>query len=105
MVGEAIAAHPGVDMVSFTGSTRAGRRVSELASATVKPVAMELGGKSPNLILDDADLEAGGPRRGRQVLPQLRPDVQRADPDAGAAEKLREAERARRQRGGGLYSR
>jgi len=56
VVGEAIAAHPGVDMVSFTGSTRAGRRVSELASATVKPVAMELGGKSPNLILDDADL-------------------------------------------------
>jgi acyl-CoA reductase-like NAD-dependent aldehyde dehydrogenase len=43
-------------MVSFTGSTRAGRRVSELASATVKPVAMELGGKSPNVILDDADL-------------------------------------------------
>jgi acyl-CoA reductase-like NAD-dependent aldehyde dehydrogenase len=55
-VGEAIAGHPGVDMVSFTGSTRAGRRVSELASATVKPVAMELGGKSPNVMLDDADL-------------------------------------------------
>src|SRR6185295_1903055 len=61
VVGEAIAAHPGVDMVSFTGSTRAGRRVSELASATVKPVAMELGGKSPNLILDDADLEKAVP--------------------------------------------
>ncbi|HEY2717798.1 MAG TPA: aldehyde dehydrogenase family protein [Solirubrobacterales bacterium] len=56
VVGEAIAAHPGVDLVSFTGSTRAGRRVSELAAATVKPVAMELGGKSPNVILDDADL-------------------------------------------------
>jgi aldehyde dehydrogenase (NAD+) len=56
VVGEAIAEHPGIDMVSFTGSTRAGKRVSELASATVKPVAMELGGKSPNLILDDADL-------------------------------------------------
>ncbi len=56
VVGEAIAGHPGVDMISFTGSTRAGRRVSELASATVKPVAMELGGKSPNVILDDADL-------------------------------------------------
>ncbi len=61
IVGEAIAGHPGVDMVSFTGSTRAGRRVSELASATVKPVAMELGGKSPNLILDDADLEKAVP--------------------------------------------
>jgi acyl-CoA reductase-like NAD-dependent aldehyde dehydrogenase len=57
VVGEAIAAHPGVDMVSFTGSTRAGRRVSELASERVKPVALELGGKSPNVILDDADLE------------------------------------------------
>jgi acyl-CoA reductase-like NAD-dependent aldehyde dehydrogenase len=61
VVGEALAAHPGVDMVSFTGSTRAGRRVSELASATVKPVAMELGGKSPNVILDDADLEKAVP--------------------------------------------
>jgi acyl-CoA reductase-like NAD-dependent aldehyde dehydrogenase len=57
VVGEAIAAHPGVDMVSFTGSTRAGRRVSELAAERVKPVALELGGKSPNVILDDADLE------------------------------------------------
>ncbi len=61
VVGEAIAADPGVDMVSFTGSTRAGRRVSELAAATVKQVAMELGGKSPNLILDDADLEKAVP--------------------------------------------
>jgi acyl-CoA reductase-like NAD-dependent aldehyde dehydrogenase len=61
VVGEAIAAHPGIDMVSFTGSTRAGKRVSELASATVKPVAMELGGKSPNLILDDADLARAVP--------------------------------------------
>jgi aldehyde dehydrogenase (NAD+) len=61
VVGEAIAAHPGVDMVSFTGSTRAGRRVSELAAATVKPVAMELGGKSPNVILEDADLSKAVP--------------------------------------------
>jgi acyl-CoA reductase-like NAD-dependent aldehyde dehydrogenase len=56
VVGEAIAAHPDVDMVSFTGSTRAGKRVSEVASSTVKRVALELGGKSPNVILDDADL-------------------------------------------------
>ena len=61
VVGEAIAAHPQVDLVSFTGSTRAGKRVSELASATVKPVAMELGGKSPNVILDDADLARAVP--------------------------------------------
>lgn len=57
VVGEAIAAHPDVDMVSFTGSTRAGKRVSELAAQTVKRVALELGGKSPNIILEDADLE------------------------------------------------
>ncbi|HTR73634.1 MAG TPA: aldehyde dehydrogenase family protein [Solirubrobacterales bacterium] len=61
VVGEALAGHPGVDLVSFTGSTRAGRRVSELAAATVKPVAMELGGKSPNVILDDADLSRAVP--------------------------------------------
>jgi acyl-CoA reductase-like NAD-dependent aldehyde dehydrogenase len=51
-----MAAHPGIDMISFTGSTRAGKRVSEVASGTVKRVALELGGKSPNVILDDADL-------------------------------------------------
>jgi aldehyde dehydrogenase (NAD+) len=57
VVGEAIAAHPDVDMVSFTGSTRAGKRVSEVAAANVKRVALELGGKSANVILPDADLE------------------------------------------------
>jgi aldehyde dehydrogenase (NAD+) len=61
VVGEALAGHPGVDFVSFTGSTRAGRRVSELAAATVKPVAMELGGKSPNVLLDDADFARAVP--------------------------------------------
>jgi aldehyde dehydrogenase (NAD+) len=61
VVGEAIAAHRDVDMVSFTGSTRAGRRVSELAAATVKRVALELGGKSANVILGDADLAQAVP--------------------------------------------
>ncbi|WP_017583503.1 aldehyde dehydrogenase family protein [Nocardiopsis valliformis] len=56
VVGEAIAAHPKVDMVSFTGSTRAGTRVSQVAAETVKRVALELGGKSPNVILPGADL-------------------------------------------------
>lgn len=60
-VGEAIASHPDVDLISFTGSTRAGRRVSELASNTVKRVSLELGGKSPNILLDDADLTAAVP--------------------------------------------
>lgn len=57
VVGEALASHPDVDMISFTGSTRAGKRVSELAAQNVKRVALELGGKSANIILDDADLE------------------------------------------------
>ncbi|MGH3102369.1 MAG: aldehyde dehydrogenase family protein, partial [Thermoleophilia bacterium] len=57
VVGEALVSHPDTDMVSFTGSTRAGRRVSELAAQAPKPVSLELGGKSPNVILDDADLE------------------------------------------------
>ncbi|MGH9133490.1 MAG: aldehyde dehydrogenase family protein, partial [Ilumatobacteraceae bacterium] len=54
-VGEALAAHPDVDMISFTGSTRAGKRVAEVAASTVKRVALELGGKSANIVLDDAD--------------------------------------------------
>ncbi len=57
VVGEAIASHPDVDMVSFTGSTAAGKRVAALAAQTVKKVALELGGKSANVILDDADFE------------------------------------------------
>jgi aldehyde dehydrogenase (NAD+) len=61
VVGEAIASDPDVDMVSFTGSTRAGKRVSELASQSVKRVALELGGKSPYVILDDADLSKAVP--------------------------------------------
>jgi aldehyde dehydrogenase (NAD+) len=61
VVGEALASDPDVDMVSFTGSTRAGKRVSELAAGSVKRVALELGGKSPNVILEDADLERAVP--------------------------------------------
>jgi len=58
VVGEVLASHPEVDMVSFTGSTRAGKRVAELASQGVKKVALELGGKSASILLDDADFEA-----------------------------------------------
>ncbi|GAL97222.1 aldehyde dehydrogenase [Acetobacter tropicalis NRIC 0312] len=56
-VGEAIARHPDIDMVSITGSTRAGAAVAKLAADTVKRVHQELGGKSPNIILPDADFE------------------------------------------------
>jgi len=57
-VGQPLASHPDVDMVSFTGSTRAGTQVAAAAAPTVKRVAQELGGKSANIVLDDADLEA-----------------------------------------------
>jgi betaine-aldehyde dehydrogenase len=57
-VGEALVRHPEVDLISFTGSTRAGKRISELAAQGVKRVALELGGKSASVILEDADLAA-----------------------------------------------
>jgi aldehyde dehydrogenase (NAD+) len=56
-VGVAMSEHPGIDMISFTGSTRAGIDVAKRAADTVKRVSQELGGKSPNIILDDADLQ------------------------------------------------
>ena len=55
--GEELAQHPGVDKVAFTGSTEVGRRIMQLASGTVKKVTLELGGKSANIVLDDADLD------------------------------------------------
>ena len=57
-VGEAMASHRGVDMIAFTGSTEVGRRLSELGAGTVKKVSLELGGKAPFIVFDDADLEA-----------------------------------------------
>ncbi|MBL1429913.1 aldehyde dehydrogenase family protein [Oceanicaulis sp. AH-315-P02] len=57
VVGNAIASHPGIDMVSFTGSTSAGISVAKAAAPTVKRVAQELGGKSANIILDDLDVQ------------------------------------------------
>ncbi len=56
-VGAPLSSHPGIDMVSFTGSTRAGTEVARNAAASVKRVHQELGGKSPNVLLDDADFE------------------------------------------------
>ena len=57
VAGESLVTHPEVDAISFTGSTRAGRRIAELAGRLVRPVGLELGGKSASIILDDADLE------------------------------------------------
>ena len=64
-VGAALSSHPDIDMVSFTGSTRAGIEVAKNAAPTVKRVAQELGGKSPNIVLDDDDF-AKSVGRGRR---------------------------------------
>ncbi|HUT48606.1 MAG TPA: aldehyde dehydrogenase family protein [Alphaproteobacteria bacterium] len=56
VIGEAMVSHADTDMISFTGSTRAGRRISEIAAQSIKRVALELGGKSAAIVLDDADL-------------------------------------------------
>ena len=61
VVGEVLSSHPKVDMISFTGSTEAGRRIGEVAARTVKRVALELGGKSANILLEDADLSRAVP--------------------------------------------
>ncbi|KKK37816.1 aldehyde dehydrogenase [Mesobacillus campisalis] len=60
-VGEALISHKDVDKVAFTGSTEVGRRVMELSAATIKNTTLELGGKSPNIILEDADLDIALP--------------------------------------------
>ncbi|MEM7611065.1 MAG: aldehyde dehydrogenase family protein [Pseudomonadota bacterium] len=67
-VGAAMSSHPDIDMMSFTGSTRAGIQVAKSAADSVKRVAQELGGKSPNVILDDADLEKAVVSGARQVF-------------------------------------
>ncbi|HEY8724062.1 MAG TPA: aldehyde dehydrogenase family protein [Gaiellaceae bacterium] len=84
VAGEAVAAHPLVDMVSFTGSTRAGRRVSELAAATVKRTTMELGGKSPNVLLDDLT----GPALAQAVAAAVRGAFPNSGQNCGALTRL-----------------
>jgi len=89
-VGEAITGHPGIDMVSFTGSTRAGIQVARSAAGTVKRVCQELGGKSANIVLPDADLAAaarwnvarGFSNSGQSCHSPSRILVQRAQLDA-----------------------
>lgn len=102
-VGAAMSAHPGLDMISFTGSTRAGIDVATRAAPTVKRVTQELGGKSANIILEDADFEkavAGGTRHcfnnsgqscnapTRMLVPAARMK-EAADIAAGVADSLR----------------
>jgi aldehyde dehydrogenase (NAD+) len=83
-VGQVLSSHPEIDIVSFTGSTRAGILVAKSAADTVKRVAQELGGKSPNIILADAELEAAVKTGVEALFWQQRPVLRFTDPDAGA---------------------
>jgi aldehyde dehydrogenase (NAD+) len=102
-VGEAISRHPDIDMVSFTGSTRAGILVAKAAAETVKRVAQELGGKSANVILSDADLEKAVPagvlrsftNTGQSCQAPTRMFVHRSQRDAAVAIAARAAETVR----------
>ena len=84
-VGQVLSSHPDVDIVSFTGSTRAGILVAKSAADTVKRVAQELGGKSPNIILADADLASAVAAGCRGLFRQQRPVLRCANQNAGAA--------------------
>ena len=96
--GEAVATHPVVDMVSFTGSTRAGRRVSELAAATVKATALELGGKSANVILDDIVGDDSTRRCAPESRVACRTAARRAPRSPGSSSRERAWPRSRRSR-------
>ena len=83
-VGQKLAEHPDVDMMSFTGSTRAGIIVAKAAADTVKRVAQELGGKSANILLPGCRSGRCRAQRHRRLLHQFRPVLRRRDPHAGA---------------------
>ena len=84
-VGEALISHPDVSMVSFTGSTPVGQRVMELATGTIKRVHLELGGKAPFVVFDDADLDAAANGAVAGALDQHRPGLHGRDPGVRAA--------------------
>ncbi len=81
--GAPLSSHREVDMVSFTGSTRAGTEVAKNAAASVKRVHQELGGKSPNVLLDDADFERAVQTQRAARVPEFRPVLQCAHTHAG----------------------
>jgi aldehyde dehydrogenase (NAD+) len=85
VVGEAIVAHPKTDMVSFTGSTRAGKRVMQIAAEMVKRVSLELGGKSANIILEDADLAKAVGDGVEDLAVAAAAGLQPADPITGSS--------------------
>ena len=97
--GAALAAHPGVDKVAFTGSTEVGRLIVQAAARDLKHVSLELGGKSPNIILKDADLGYRHPGRGERDLLQPRAVLLRRLAAICAARYLRQGSRWSRNAG------
>ena len=104
--GAALAAHPGVDKVAFTGSTATGRAVAKAAAENINKVTLELGGKSPQVVFADADLDGGGQRHRRGRLRRHRADLhgrlpadrarRRARRAGPAGRRARRADQARR---------
>ena len=88
VLAQHLTAHADVDMVSFTGSTRAGVAISKAAADTVKRVSLELGGKGANIIFADADEKARHAWRSA-LLQQFGPVLQRTNPDVGRTRDLR----------------
>ena len=105
VVGEAIATHPLVDKVSFTGSTRAGKRVMELCAQSVKRVSLEMGGKSANIILEDADFAAAVPAGVFGCYMNSGPDLLGAHADDRAPLEVGRGRAARRRGRGRLRAR
>ena len=91
-------AHPDVDKVAFTGSHLTGQKIVQASAGNLKRVSLELGGKSPDIVFADADLDAGGARRRHGGVRQLRPDLQRRHAAVRRAEDLRRVRRPRRRR-------
>ena len=97
--GAALARHPGVDKISFTGSPEVGREIAVQAAQDFRRVTLELGGKSPQIVLDDADLEAVAPGLADRLPRQPGRDLRGRDADPRARERVRRRRRRPRGRG------
>ena len=87
--GAALSAHPGIDFISFTGSPEVGTLVQKAAAENHIGCTLELGGKSPQIVFDDADLRCGGADHRQRHRAERRPDLLGRQPRAGAEVHLR----------------
>lgn len=104
VAGSALVEHPGIAKIVFTGSTRTGKHIMTRCAERVKRLTLELGGKSPNIVFADADVEAAAAATPMSFLDNARPGLLRPDPDPGRTVRVRPlpgAARPGRGRGGG----